>query len=191
MSPKEVLDFAKKNDARQLDMRFTDLPGLLQHISYPITLSESSFRGRLRHRRLQHSRLGGDQRKRHADHPRPDHRVHGSLHETRTLVMLGEVIDPITRQHYERDPRWIAKKAEIVSAELRRRRHGLLRRRSGVLHLRQRAVRSERAFRFLLYRRRGRPLELGPRAEQPGLPAALQGRLLPGAADRSLSGSAR
>ena len=37
MSPKEVLEFAKKNDARQLDLRFTDLPGLLQHISYPIT----------------------------------------------------------------------------------------------------------------------------------------------------------
>jgi len=29
-----------------------------------------------------------------------------------TLVMVCEVIDPITRQHYERDPRWIAKKAE-------------------------------------------------------------------------------
>ena len=44
MSPKEVLEFAKKNDARQLDLRFTDLPGLLQHISYPITmLSEESF----------------------------------------------------------------------------------------------------------------------------------------------------
>ena len=27
--------------------------------------------------------------------------------------MLGDVIDPITKQHYERDPRWIAKKAEL------------------------------------------------------------------------------
>jgi glutamine synthetase len=33
--------------------------------------------------------------------------------ETSTLVMIGDVIDPITKQHYERDPRWIAKKAEL------------------------------------------------------------------------------
>src|ERR1700690_1942702 len=30
-----------------------------------------------------------------------------------TVIMLGDVIDPITKQHYERDPRWIAKKAEL------------------------------------------------------------------------------
>ncbi len=33
--------------------------------------------------------------------------------EVPTLVMIGDVIDPITRQNYERDPRWIAKKAEL------------------------------------------------------------------------------
>ncbi len=27
MNPKEVLEFAKKNDAKQIDLRFTDLPG--------------------------------------------------------------------------------------------------------------------------------------------------------------------
>jgi glutamine synthetase len=29
-----------------------------------------------------------------------------------TLVMVADIIDPITKQHYERDPRWIARKAE-------------------------------------------------------------------------------
>ena len=44
MSPKEVLEFAKKNDARQLDMRLTDIPGLQHHVTYPISqLEESSF----------------------------------------------------------------------------------------------------------------------------------------------------
>jgi glutamine synthetase len=33
--------------------------------------------------------------------------------EIPTLVMTGGIIDPITRQHYERDPRWIAQKAEM------------------------------------------------------------------------------
>ena len=31
-----VLDFAKKHEAKILDLRFTDIPGLWHHISYPI-----------------------------------------------------------------------------------------------------------------------------------------------------------
>lgn len=38
MTPQELLEFAKKNDARQMDLRFTDLPGLSQHVSYPIAM---------------------------------------------------------------------------------------------------------------------------------------------------------
>src|SRR3954470_6522275 len=42
--PKAVLEFAKKNNVKILDLRFTDLPGLWHHISYPIEqLSEASF----------------------------------------------------------------------------------------------------------------------------------------------------
>ena len=41
MSPKEVVEYAIEKEARQIDLRFTDLPGLQQHISYPISqLSE-------------------------------------------------------------------------------------------------------------------------------------------------------
>jgi len=36
--------------------------------------------------------------------------------EVPTVVMLANVLDPITRQHYERDPRWIARKAELYLA---------------------------------------------------------------------------
>src|SRR5690349_25142782 len=36
MSPQEVLEFAKKNEAKQLDLRFTDIPSLQHHESYPI-----------------------------------------------------------------------------------------------------------------------------------------------------------
>ncbi len=77
-----------------------------------------------------------------------------------------------------------------VSGVDRAGRHRLLRRRSRVLHLRQRALRPERARRLLLHRRRRRPLEFRPRGEQPGLSSALQGRIFPGSADRSLSGPA-
>ena len=34
--------------------------------------------------------------------------------------MYGDVNDPITKQHYERDPRWIAQKAELYPEEQRR-----------------------------------------------------------------------
>ena len=42
--PKAVLEFVKKNNVQMLDLRFTDLPGLWHHVSYPIgQLSEASF----------------------------------------------------------------------------------------------------------------------------------------------------
>src|SRR5438477_13016569 len=42
--PKSVLEFAKRNDVKILDLRFTDLPGLWHHISYPIEqLTEAGF----------------------------------------------------------------------------------------------------------------------------------------------------
>jgi glutamine synthetase len=56
--------------------------------------------------------------------------------ETRTLVMAGDIIDPITRQHYDRDPRWIAQKAELYLEEQRLGGHGVFRRGSGVLYFR-------------------------------------------------------
>src|SRR6185312_15870038 len=33
--------------------------------------------------------------------------------EAPTLVMIADVIDPVTKQRYDRDPRYIAKKAEM------------------------------------------------------------------------------
>ena len=105
MSPKEVLDFAKKNDARQVDMRFTDLPGLSQHISYPINmLDDGSFEDGFG---IDGSSIRGWAAINESDMliiPDPTTAFMDPFAETRTLVMLGEVIDPITRQHYDRDP---------------------------------------------------------------------------------------
>src|ERR1700716_4725715 len=114
MSPKEVLEFAKKNDARQLDMRFTDIPGLLQHISYPINMltadsMEEGFG-------IDVSSIRGWAAINESDmllFPASSTAFIDPFSEIRTLVMTCEVIDPITRQHYERDPRWIARKAEM------------------------------------------------------------------------------
>src|SRR5260370_15183673 len=114
MPPQELLEFAKKNDARQIDLRFTDLPGLSQHISYPISmLEESSFEDGFG---IDGSSIRGWAAINESDMliiPDPSTAYMDPFAETRTLVMAGDIIDPITRQHYDRDPRWIAKKAEV------------------------------------------------------------------------------
>ena len=114
MSPKEVLEFAQKNDARQVDLRFTDLPGLNQHISYPISmLQEDSFEEGFG---IDGSSIRGWAAINESDMlliPDGTTAFMDPFNEVPTLVMTSDVIDPITRQHYDRDPRWIAKKAEM------------------------------------------------------------------------------
>ena len=68
--------------------------------------------------------------------------------EVRTLVMYGDVKDPITKQRYERDPRWIAQKAELYLKNSGVADTVVLRRRGRVLHLRQHPLRPEPALRL-------------------------------------------
>jgi glutamine synthetase len=114
MSPKEVLTFAKEKDARQLDLRFTDLPGLQQHVSYPIKqLSEDSFEEGFG---IDGSSIRGWAAINESDMllvPDPKTAFMDPFADTSTLIMTCDVVDPITRQRYERDPRWIARKAEL------------------------------------------------------------------------------
>jgi glutamine synthetase len=114
MSPKELLAFAKENNAQQLDLRFTDLPGLWQHISYPMSqLSVDSFEEGFG---IDGSSIRGWAAINESDMlliPDGATAFMDPFCEIPTLVMTGGIIDPITRQHYERDPRWIAQKAEM------------------------------------------------------------------------------
>ena len=114
MSPKEVIEFAKKNEASQFDLRFTDIPGLSQHISFPIQqLDESRFEEGFG---IDGSSIRGWAVIHESDMlliPDGTTAFMDPFSETPTLVMTCDVIDPITRQHYERDPRWIARKAEM------------------------------------------------------------------------------
>src|SRR5580700_2606688 len=113
-TPKDVLEYAKKHDAKQLDLRFTDLPGLQQHISYPMSqLKEETFEEGFG---IDGSSIRGWAAINESDMlliPDPNTAVVDPFFETKTLVMVCDVIDPITRQHYDRDPRWIAQKAEL------------------------------------------------------------------------------
>src|SRR3954465_8662725 len=114
MTPKEVLEFGRKNNARQLDLRFSDIPALQHHVSYPITeLSEESFAEGFG---MDGSSIRGWAAINESDMlliPDPATAFMDPFMETTTVVMTGDIRDPLTRQNYERDPRWIATKAEL------------------------------------------------------------------------------
>src|ERR1700746_2356428 len=114
MTPQEVLEYAKKNGLKQLDLRFCDISGLQHHVSYPITeLSEDSFQEGFG---MDGSSIRGWAAINESDMlliPDPTTAFTDPFYEIPTLVMTCDVIDPITRQSYNRDPRWIARKAEL------------------------------------------------------------------------------
>ena len=112
--PKAVLEFAKKNEVRILDLRFTDLPGLWHHVSYPIEqLSEASFEEGFG---MDGSSIRGWAAIHESDMlliPDPNFYLLDPFTEVATLVMVADVLDPVTKQRYDRDPRYIARKAEL------------------------------------------------------------------------------
>src|SRR3989449_8781510 len=102
-----------KNNAKILDLRFTDLPGLWHHVSFPIAqLSEKSFEDGFG---IDGSSIRGWAAIHESDMllvPDPKTHFMDPFRDTPTLVMIGDVVDPITKQAYPRDPRHIARKAE-------------------------------------------------------------------------------
>ncbi len=112
MNAKEVLDFAKKNKCVMFDLKFTDSPGVWQHISHPIwMLDEGSFEDGFG---FDGSSIRGWQAIHDSDMlmiPDPATAMIDPFMQHPTLSLVCDVVDPITREHYPRDPRWIAKKA--------------------------------------------------------------------------------
>lgn len=111
---KTVLEFAKKNNVQMLDLRFTDLPGLWHHVSYPISqLQAASFEEGFG---MDGSSIRGWAAINESDMlliPDATTYMLDPFTEVSTLVMTCDVIDPVTKQRYDRDPRYIAKKAEM------------------------------------------------------------------------------
>jgi glutamine synthetase len=112
--PKAVLDFAKKNNVQILDLRFTDLPGLWHHVSYAINqLQEASFEEGFG---MDGSSIRGWAAIHESDMLLiPDATTYqlDPFTEVPTLVMIADVQDPVTKQRYDRDPRYIAKKSQM------------------------------------------------------------------------------
>ncbi len=113
MTPKEVLEFAKENGAKMVDLKFLDLPGVWQHFSVPIEeLTEESFEAGFG---FDGSSIRGWQEIHESDMimvPDPNTAVMDPFFEVPTLSLICNVFDPITREPYSRDPRYVAQKAE-------------------------------------------------------------------------------
>jgi glutamine synthetase len=113
MTAKEVLDLARENKAKMVDLRFMDYPGLWQHFSVPISeLGESSFEDGYG---FDGSSIRGWQPIHASDMlviPDPDTAKMDPFCQAATLVLICNIVDPVTREPYTRDPRNIAKKAE-------------------------------------------------------------------------------
>ena len=113
MTPKEVIDFAKKNNTGMVDLKFMDLLGTWQHFTVPISeLEEHMFEEGLG---FDGSSIRGWQAINASDMlviPDPVTSVMDPFTKVPTLSMICNIVDPITKEKYSRDPRNIAMKAE-------------------------------------------------------------------------------
>src|SRR5689334_4249324 len=98
MSPQELLEFATKNNARQVDVRFSDIPGLQHHVSYPIgELEIDTFESGFG---FDGSSIRGWATINESDMlliPDPNTAFMDPFTEIPTLVILGDAKDPITK----------------------------------------------------------------------------------------------
>ncbi|MEK7678580.1 MAG: type I glutamate--ammonia ligase [Deltaproteobacteria bacterium] len=113
MTPKEALKFAKEKNARMVNLKFLDFIGIWQHFSIPVAeLSEDVFEDGLG---FDGSSIRGWQPIHASDMlvvPDSSTAVIDPFPETTTLSLICNIVDPITREPYSRDPRNIAQKAE-------------------------------------------------------------------------------
>ena len=113
MTPEQVLDMAKEKNVTVVDLRFMDFPGIWQHFSVPICeLSVDSFEEGFG---FDGSSIRGWQPINASDMlvvPDADTAKIDPFFAEPTLVLIGNIVDPITLEPYSRDPRYIAKKAE-------------------------------------------------------------------------------
>ena len=113
MTPKQVMEMAKEKGAKVVDLRFLDFPGIWQHFTVPMgELEESSFEDGYG---FDGSSIRGWQPIHASDMlviPDPATAKMDPFFEAPTLVLIGNIVDPITRESYSRDPRNIAQKAE-------------------------------------------------------------------------------
>ncbi|MDH3997778.1 MAG: type I glutamate--ammonia ligase [Desulfuromonadales bacterium] len=113
MTPQEVVKFAQDNDCTMVDYKFLDFVGIWQHFSTPLAeFSEDTFEEGIG---FDGSSIRGWQPIHNSDMlimPDPSTAKIDPFVKAPTLSLICNIIDPITKEGYTRDPRFIASKAE-------------------------------------------------------------------------------
>ncbi|HEY4870491.1 MAG TPA: type I glutamate--ammonia ligase [Candidatus Dormibacteraeota bacterium] len=108
-----VIDLAHKQGLKIVDLKFIDLIGTWQHFSIPVQeLSKGLFSEGIG---FDGSSIRGFQHIHESDMlliPDPSTAIVDPVLKVPTLTINCDVIDPITREPYSRDPRYVGKKAE-------------------------------------------------------------------------------
>ncbi len=112
-TPAEVLRLVQDEGVEVVDLRFCDLPGLMQHFSVPAhVLTEETF---TEGQGFDGSSIRGFQEIHESDMillPDPSTAVLDPFRRHTTLILNCFVHDPLTLDPYSRDPRHVANKAE-------------------------------------------------------------------------------
>ncbi len=113
MTPADVLKLIKEKEAAFADLRFTDTIGKEQHVTVPTRLVDEGFfkDGKM----FDGSSIAGWKGINESDMilmPDPATAVIDPFYEEITVNLRCDVIEPMTMQGYERDPRSLAKRAE-------------------------------------------------------------------------------
>lgn len=113
MTPKDVLKLAQENNAVMANFKFIDFPGVWQHFSVPIEeLKEETFEEGAG---FDGSSIRGWQAIHASDMliiPDPETAMIDPFRQFPTISIICNIVDPITKEPYSRDPRYIAQKAE-------------------------------------------------------------------------------
>jgi glutamine synthetase len=118
MSPKDVVKMIKDNGVQIVDLKFIDLPGLWQHFSLPASeISEEDPKESIFDQGIgfDGSSIRGFQKIEESDMllmPDASTAIIDPVCEVPTLSIICGVSDPVTKQPYSRDPRYVARKAE-------------------------------------------------------------------------------
>lgn len=112
-TPQEILQLVKDEGVEIVDVRFCDIPGLMQHFSVPADeLTEDVFSEGFG---FDGSSIRGFQEIQESDMlliPDPNVAYIDPFLQHKTLAINCFVKDPVTGESYSRDPRYIAQKAE-------------------------------------------------------------------------------
>ena len=113
MTPDDFFALAKKHKAQMVDLKFVDLIGSWQHCSYPIDhLDKGTFKDGLG---FDGSSIRGWMGIHESDMlavPDASTARLDPFFAAPTISVIANIVDPVTRQDFTRDPRHVARKAE-------------------------------------------------------------------------------